>query len=80
METSVIVMIVTLAMPNGDASVSVKPMESADKCRAAARIEASDPYVAAVECSLLTNGKLELKFKRNNARKIPEAVVERSTG
>ena len=80
MDSSVIVMIVTLAMPNGDASVCVKPMPSVAKCRAEAKIEASDPYVAAVECSELSNGKLELTFKRLQERKIPEAVIDRTTG
>jgi hypothetical protein len=84
MESAVIVMIVTLALPNGDSSVSVKPMASVDTCRTAAKIEASDPYVANVECSELSDGKLELVFKRQQdlepGRKIPEAVVDRSTG
>lgn len=81
MEAKIIVMIVTLAMPNGEASVSVKPMASAEKCKVEAKIEASDPFVAAVECSELIDGKLELNFDRaNDERKIPEAVVERSTG
>lgn len=81
MDTAVIVMIVTLALPNGDSSVSVKPMVSVDNCKIAAKIEASDPFVANVECSELTDGKLELMFKREDqSRKIPEAVVDRSTG
>jgi hypothetical protein len=80
MHSAVIVMIVTLAMPNGDSSVSVKPMQSVATCRMEAKIEASDPFVAAVECSELTDGKLELTFKRGHERKIPEAFVERSTG
>ncbi|MEQ1653171.1 MAG: hypothetical protein ABL897_11840 [Hyphomicrobium sp.] len=83
MDQAVIVMIVTLAMPNGDNSVSVKPMVSVDKCRIEAQIEASDPYVSAVECSELRDGKLELNFKRTDdaeERKIPQAVIERSTG
>lgn len=80
MDSSVIVMIVTLAMPNGEASISVKPMPSVAKCKAEAKIEASDPYVANVECSQLRNGKLELTFKRTQERKIPEAVNARSTG
>jgi hypothetical protein len=80
MDSAVIVMIVTLAMPNGDSSVSVKPMKSVETCRMEAEIEASDPFVSAVECSELTDGKLELTFKRAPERKIPEAVVERSTG
>lgn len=80
MDSAVIVMIVTLAMPNGDSSISVKPMQSVETCRLEAQIEASDPYVSAVECSELSDGKLELTFKRAQERKIPEAVVERSTG
>ena len=81
MESAVIVLIVTLALPNGGNSVNVKPMVSADKCRIEARIEASDPFVAAVECSELSDGKLELMFKPGGEkRKIPEAVVAKSTG
>jgi hypothetical protein len=80
MDQAVIVMIVTLAMPNGDSSVSIKPMVSVDRCRVEAKIEASDPFVANVECSELSDGKLELMFKRDRDRKIPEAVVDRSTG
>lgn len=80
MDTNVIVMIVTLALPNGDQSISVKQMANADTCRAEAQIEASDPFVARVECSALNDGVLHLNFKRAKARKIPEAVVDRSTG
>lgn len=80
MESAVIVMIVTLAMPNGDSSVSIKPMLSVDNCRIEAKIEASDPFVANVECSELNDGRLELMFKRQEDHKIPEAVVDRSTG
>ena len=80
MDPSIIVMIVTLAMPNGDQSISVKPMVSADNCRVAAEIEASDPFVANVACSELKEGLLQLNFKRKLERKIPEAVVDRSTG
>lgn len=63
MDASVIVMIVTLALPNGDASVEVKPMETAEHCRTAADLEAADPYVASVECSELVDGKLQLEFR-----------------
>ena len=80
MDSAIVVMIVTLAMPNGESSISVKPMPSVETCRMEANIEASDPYVAAVECSELADGKLELTFKRPHERKIPQAVVERSTG
>jgi hypothetical protein len=80
MDSAVIVMIVTLSMPNGDNSVSIKPMVSVDNCRVAAKIEASDPFVAAVECSELSDGRLELMFKRDEDHKIPETLVDRSTG
>jgi len=63
MGTPVIVMIITLAMPNGDASVQVKPMQTAAHCRAAADLEEADPFVASVECSELSNGRLELEFR-----------------
>jgi hypothetical protein len=63
MGTPVIVMIITLAMPNGDATVQVKPMQTAAHCRAAADLEAADPFVASVECSELSNGRLELEFR-----------------
>ena len=83
MGPKIIVMIVMLVMPNGDSGVHVKPMANAEACRAEAQIEASDPFVAGVECSELKDGKLELNFKQidgSEERKIPEAVVERSTG
>ena len=83
MGPKIIVMIVTLAMPNGDSCVHVKPMANAEACKIEAKIEASDPFVAGVECSELSDGKLELNFKRidgSEERKIPEAVVDGSTG
>ena len=63
MEPKIIVMIVTLAMPNGDSGVHVKPMPTVDHCVQEANIEASDPFVAHVECSELADGKLLLDFK-----------------
>ncbi len=80
MEPSVIVMIVTLAMPNGDASVEVKPMETAQHCKAAADIAVSDPFVASVECSELSNGKLELQFHRRDSRAEPKATGSKTAG
>lgn len=80
MEPSVIVMIVTLALPNGDASVEVKPMETAQHCKAAADIEASDPFVASVECSELHDGRLELKFQKRDGAKPPETPNPATTG
>ena len=67
MEPKIIVMIVTLAMPNGDGGVHVKPMPTVDQCVAQASIEASDPFVRHVECSELENGKLLLDFKWGSA-------------
>lgn len=63
MEPKIIVMIVTLAMPNGDSGIHVKPMPTVAHCVAEANIEASDPFVRHVECSELDNGKLLLDFK-----------------
>ncbi len=81
MESKVIVMIVQLAMPNGEAGVQVKPMEDAAACHKAAKIEVSDPFVARVSCSELVDGKLELNFKPvEKARKVPETANFKSTG
>ncbi|MGD9785982.1 MAG: hypothetical protein AB7E80_15080 [Hyphomicrobiaceae bacterium] len=63
MEPKIIVMIVTLALPNGDSGVHVKPMANVAHCIAEASIEASDPFVRNVECSELDNGRLMLDFK-----------------
>lgn len=82
MPSSVIVMIVTLAMPNGDASVEVRPMESAAVCRSAADREAADPFVSSVECSELVDGKLQLEFhpRELDSRREPAALNPQSTG
>lgn len=81
MEAKIIVMIVQLAMPNGEAGVQVKPMSDAAACFKAAEIEVSDPFVAHVECSELVDGRLELNFKsRQKARKVPETSNDKSTG
>lgn len=66
MEPKIIVMIVTLAMPNGDSGVQVKPMPTVEHCVAQANIEASDPFVRNVECSELENGKLLLEFEQQD--------------
>lgn len=81
MESKIIVMIVQLAMPNGEANVQVKPMENVAACQRAAEIEVSDPFVARVACSELAGGKLELNFKpRDKGRRVPEALNFKSTG
>jgi hypothetical protein len=64
MDPNIIVMITLLAMPNGDSSVQLKPFDTVAACTQAAEIEASDPFVARVECSELFDGKLSLSFKR----------------
>ena len=64
MDPNIIVMITLLVMPNGDNGVHVKPFDTAAACTEAAQIEASDPFVAHVECSQLADGNLTLNFKR----------------
>lgn len=66
MDPIIIVMITLLALPNGDNGVHVKPFETVAACTEAALIEKSDPFVAHVECSELTDGNLTLSFKRNS--------------
>ncbi|HRY05606.1 MAG TPA: hypothetical protein P5114_00645 [Hyphomicrobiaceae bacterium] len=79
MEPKIIVMIVTLAMPNGDSGVHVKPMPTVDRCVTEANIEASDPFVAHVECSELADGKLLLDFKwRDEGKKEGATGLEKS--
>ena len=81
MEAKVIVMIVQLAMPNGEAGVQVRPMANAEACRSAAEIEVSDPFVAGVACSELVDGKLELNFKEREHRpQRPQTPNAKSTG
>lgn len=81
MNSKIIVMIVQLTMPNGEAGVQVKPMADAEACRTAAEIEVSDPFVARVQCSELSDGKLELNFNRpRSKRKVPETLNYKSTG
>ncbi len=64
MDPNIIVMITLLAMPNGESSVHLKPFETVAECVEAAEIESTDPFVARVECSELTDGSLTLSFKR----------------
>jgi len=65
MDLNIIVMITLLAMPNGESSVHLKPFETVAACVEAAEIEATDPFVARVECSELTDGNLTLSFRRS---------------
>ena len=81
MESKITVMIVQLAMPNGDADVQVKPMDNVQACRSAAEIEASDPYVANVQCSELIGGVLKPDIKPRDPRRKPgETTNFKSTG
>ena len=80
MEPKIIVMIVTLVLPNGDSGVHVKPMMDADSCKAEAQIEASDPFVAGVECSELYDGVLQLQFRRNDDQAPAATSDAASTG
>ena len=68
MEPIIIVMITLLALPNGDNGVHVKPFDNVAACVEAADIEASDPFVAHVECSELIDGNLTLSFKQNGTK------------
>ncbi len=68
MDLNIIVMITMLALPNGDNGVHVKPFTNVSECAEAADIEATDPFVAHVECSELKNGILTLHFKQNDAK------------
>lgn len=65
MDPNIIVMITLLSLPSGEHSVNLKPFETIAACVEAAEIEASDPFVARVECSELTDGSLTLSFKRS---------------
>jgi hypothetical protein len=67
-EPKIIVMIVMLAMPNGDSGVHVKPFATVDTCIQEANIEASDPFVRNVECAELDDGVLTLRFNRGEAK------------
>ncbi len=64
MDPNIIVMITMLSLPNGDSGVHIKPFETVGACTRAAAIEATDPFVAHVQCSSLTDGSLTLSFKR----------------
>jgi hypothetical protein len=64
----IIVMITLLSLPNGDNGVHIKPFDNVAACVEAADIEATDPFVAHVECSELIDGNLQLNFRQNGAR------------
>ncbi len=62
MPPKIIVMIIMLALPNGDGGVHVKPFATTETCMEAANIEATDPFVRSVECAELDDGVLTLRF------------------
>lgn len=64
MDPNIIVMITMLSLPNGDSGVHIKPFDTVAACTRAAEIESTDPFVAHVQCSSLTDGSLTLSFKR----------------
>jgi hypothetical protein len=68
MEPIIIVMITLLALPNGDNGVHIKPFNTVAACAEEAEIEATDPFVAHVECSELINGNLTLSFKQSDGK------------
>ena len=68
MEPNIIVMITLLMLPNGDSNIHVKPFETVAACAEAAGVEATDPFVAHVECSELFDGNLTLHFRRNDGK------------
>lgn len=81
MESKIIVMIVQLAMPNGDAGLQVRPMENAQACYSAAEIEASDPFVADVQCSELVGGVLQPGYNPRLQKRKPGTTTNfKSTG
>lgn len=65
MTPKIVVMIIMLALPNGDSGVHVKPFPTAESCIEAANIEATDPFVRSVECAELEDGILTLRFDRS---------------
>ncbi len=65
MTPKIVVMIIMLALPNGDSGVHVKPFPTAETCIEAANIEATDPFVRSVECAELEDGLLTLRFDRS---------------
>ncbi|MEL7048943.1 MAG: hypothetical protein AAFO75_08290 [Pseudomonadota bacterium] len=64
MEPKTIVLILMLAMPNGEASVSVHPMTTEQGCFERANLEVTDPFVSSAECAVLDDGVLQLQFER----------------
>lgn len=75
MTPKLVVMIIMLAMPNGDSGVHVKPYATAETCIEAANIEATDPFVRSVECAELDDGLLTLRFDRADVPEPPPVTT-----
>lgn len=75
MTPKIVVMIIMLAMPNGDSGVHVKPYATAETCIEAANIEATDPFVRSVECAELDDGLLTLRFDRLDVPESPPVTT-----
>ncbi|MEZ5844889.1 MAG: hypothetical protein R3D27_14290 [Hyphomicrobiaceae bacterium] len=78
MSAKIIVMITMLAMPNGESVVHVKPFATPVQCIEAANIEASDPFVANVECAELDDGVLMLRFGPGEGASKPTPPARRA--
>ena len=74
-DEKIIVMIVMIALPNGDSGVHVKPFATAETCIEAANIEITDPYVRSIECAELEDGRLILRFERGKPQTLGLGVV-----
>lgn len=75
MTPKIIVMIIMLALPNGDSGVHVKPFATAETCIEAASVEATDPFVLSAECAELEDGLLTLRFDRAEQPQDPPVVT-----
>lgn len=82
MTPKIVVMIIMLALPNGDSGVHVKPFATAETCIEAANVEATDPFVRSVECAELEDGLLMLRFDRGQVieNKDQPALTTGATG
>ncbi len=75
MTPKIVVMIIMLALPNGDSGVHVKPFATAETCIEAANVEATDPFVRSVECAELEDGLLTLRFDRPDTPQPPPVTT-----
>lgn len=80
MTPKIVVMIIMLALPNGDGGVHVKPYPTAENCIEAANVEANDPFVRSVECAELDDGVLMLRFDREQQQNDTPPITAGATG